>query len=54
MKSFKKTLLYGVLIWLITFTIAFLIFPIHETNRVFFESIMPVVISICYRHKLDY
>ena len=46
MKSFKKTILYGVLIWLIVFATAFLIFPIHETNRAFFESIMPVVISI--------
>jgi len=31
---------------LIIFAIAFLIFPIHETNRVFFESIMPVILSI--------
>jgi hypothetical protein len=46
MKSFKKAALYGFLIWLIVFAIAFLIFPIRETNRAFFESIMPVVISI--------
>ena len=46
MKSFKKAVLYGFLIWLIVFSIAFLIFPIHETNRTFFESIMPVVLSI--------
>ncbi len=36
----------GFLIWLIVFAIAFLIFPVHETNRAFFESIMPVIISI--------
>ena len=46
MKSFKKTVLYGFLIWLIVFATAFLIFPIRETNRPFFESIMPVIISI--------
>jgi len=46
MKSFKKAILYGFLIWLIAFAVAFLIFPIHETNRALFESIMPVVISI--------
>jgi len=46
MKSLKKALLYGFLIWLIVFAIAFSIFPIHETNRIFFESIMPVILSI--------
>src|SRR3989338_8770243 len=47
MKSIKKTLLYGFLIWLIPFIVAFLIFPIRESNRALFESIMPVVITIC-------
>jgi hypothetical protein len=47
MKSIKKTLLYGFLIWLIPFIIAFLIFPIRESNRALFESIMPIVITIC-------
>ncbi len=46
MSSLKKAMLYGFLIWLIAFTVAFLIFPIHESNRAFFESIMPVTISI--------
>ena len=46
MKSFKKAILYGFLIWLIVFAVAFLIFPIRESNRVFFESIMPVTLSI--------
>ena len=45
MKSIKKTLFYGFLIWLIPFIIAFLIFPIRESNRALFESIMPVVIT---------
>ena len=47
MKSIKKTLFYGFLIWLIPFATAFLIFPIHESNRALFESIMPVVVTIC-------
>lgn len=45
MKSIKKTLLYGFLIWLIPFITAFLIFPIRESNRALFESIMPIVIT---------
>ena len=47
MKSIKKALLYGFLIWLIPFITAFLIYPIHESNRVLFESIMPIIITIC-------
>lgn len=46
MKSFKKAILYGFLIWLIVFAVSFLIFPIRESNRAFFESIMPVTLSI--------
>jgi hypothetical protein len=58
MKS--MTLLYGFLIWLIPFVVAFLIFPIRESNRALFESIMPIVITISviffayqYFRKLD-
>lgn len=47
MKSIKKMLLYGFLIWLIPFVTAFSIYSIHESNRILFESIMPVVITIC-------
>ncbi len=46
MNSFKMASLYGFLVWLTVFVVALLIFPIHETNRVFFESIMPVALSI--------
>lgn len=42
----KKALLYGFFIWLIPFIVAVLIFPIHESNRIFFESIMPVVVTL--------
>lgn len=47
MKSFKKALFYGFLIWLIPFVVSILIFPIHETNRPLFESIVPVIVTIC-------
>ncbi len=46
MKSLLEALLYGFLIWLIVFAVAFMIFPIREQNRPLFESIMPVIISI--------
>jgi len=46
MRSFKFGILYGFLVWLVPFVVAILIFPIHESNRIFFESIMPVSIAI--------
>ena len=59
LKSFKKALLYGFFIWLIPFIVAVFIFPIRESNRPLFESIMPVVVtlsavsfSILYLEKL--
>lgn len=45
MTSIKKSLLYGFLVWLIPFIVAFIIFPVRESNRPLFESIMPVVLS---------
>lgn len=46
MKSLKKAILFGFLIWLIAFAISFLIYPIHESNRPLFEAIMPIVLSV--------
>lgn len=46
MTSIKRALLFGLLIWLIPFAVAFVIFPIRESSRPLFESIMPVAISI--------
>ena len=46
MKSIKKVLLYGFLVWLIPFIVSFLIFPLKSSNRALWESIMPVVITI--------
>ena len=44
MTSIKKAIRYGVIVWLIPFVVAFAIFPIRESNRALFESIMPVVV----------
>ena len=46
MHSLKKSILFGFLVWLFPFIVAFLMFPIHESNRPLFESIMPLVIAI--------
>lgn len=46
MKSLKKAILFGFFVWLFAFAISFLIFPIHESNRPLFESIMPIALSL--------
>ena len=46
MRSIRKALLYGFLMWLIPFLVAFLMYPLKSANRPLWESIMPVVISI--------
>lgn len=46
MHSLKKSILFGFLVWLLPFIVAFLIYPIHESHRPLFESIMPLVITI--------
>ncbi len=45
MTSLRKALLFGFFIWLIPFVIAFLIFPLRESSRPLFESIMPVAVT---------
>lgn len=42
----KRALLFGLLAWLVPFAVAFLIFPLRESTRPLFESIMPVTIAI--------
>ena len=42
----KLAFAYGFLVWLIPFALAFAIFPIHESDRIFFESIMPVAVVL--------
>jgi len=40
----KKYISYGFLIWLIPFMVSFFIFPIHQSNRALFESVMAVIL----------
>ncbi len=47
MKSFGKAFLFAFLSWLIAFLSAFAIYSLKETNPPFFETIMPIVLSIC-------
>lgn len=47
MESLKIALLYGFLVWLIPFIVSFIIFPTKTSLSALFESIMPVVITIC-------
>lgn len=46
MKSIKLAIIYGFIVWVIPFVIAFLIFPLRTSDRPFFESIMPVAVSV--------
>ncbi len=45
MKRNTKIILYGFLLWFIVFIISIAIYPLHESSRPFFESIMPVAIT---------
>lgn len=45
MVSFRKALLLGLIVWAVPFAVAWTIYPIHESWRALFESIMPVVIA---------
>ena len=47
MKKNYRIIFYGFLIWLIVFIISIVIFPLHDSHRPFFESIMPVAIAGC-------
>lgn len=40
-----RAVLFGFLIWLVAFVVAFMIFPLRESSRPLFESIMPVVLA---------
>ncbi len=46
MTSVGKAVLFGFFIWLVPFVVAFAIFPLRESARPLFESIMPVVVTI--------
>jgi len=47
MKSIKRAIFYGFLIWLIVFAVAMLIYPLRSSNRPLFESLMPVALVTC-------
>lgn len=46
MKSIKLALIYGLLVWVIPFVVAFLVFPLRTSERPLFESIMPVAVTL--------
>jgi len=42
----KKSVLLGLLIWGMTFTCAMLLFPLRQNDRIFFEALIPVVLTL--------
>ncbi|KAF5086513.1 hypothetical protein [Methanobacterium aggregans] len=46
MNKTLKIILYGILMWLVVFLVSFLIYPLKQWANPFFESIMPVVITV--------
>lgn len=45
MTSIRRALVFGFLVWVIPFVVAFAIFPLRESARPLFESIMPVALG---------
>ena len=45
MKSFKRAFLFGLVVWAVPFVAAMIIFPLRESNRILFGSIMPVILT---------
>ena len=45
-KTIRRAVIFGFFVWLIPFVVAFAIYPLHESSRPLFESIMPVSIAI--------
>jgi EamA domain-containing membrane protein RarD len=56
-KSLKMALFLGFLLWLVPFLVSMAIGPLRTSDRAFFETIMPVVITLavmastCYYFK---
>ena len=46
MRSIWKIILFGFIVWLVPFLVSLLIFPLKETNLAFFETIMPLSITL--------
>ena len=45
MRSWGRALGLGVLVWLAPFVVAIVVFPLHESSRALFESIMAVAVT---------
>src|SRR3972149_1593667 len=46
MAACGRALLFGFLVWLLPFIVAFAIFPLRQSARPLFESIMPVTVTL--------
>ena len=47
MKSPPKAVIFGFIVWLVPFVVSVIIFPLRTSLLALFESIMPVVVTIC-------
>ena len=47
MRSLKVSFIYGFVLWAIPFIVAIALSQVRDTQRPFFESIMPVVLASC-------
>jgi hypothetical protein len=45
MASWKLAILFGLVVWLVPFAVAVAIFPLRDSARPLFESIMPVTVA---------
>jgi len=46
MNKYLKLGILGFFIWVIPFLASFVIFPLRQSNRVLFESLMPVIVTL--------
>ncbi|GAF83590.1 unnamed protein product [marine sediment metagenome] len=46
MKRYLKICLYGFLVWLIPFVVGCALYEVRENDRILFETIMPVVVTV--------
>lgn len=44
--NWKRAILYGVAVWAIPFVASFAIFPLRESNRPLFESLIGVIVVV--------
>ena len=41
-----KIVIFGLMVWLVPFLVSFMVFPIKDSMRPLFESIMPLILTI--------